>query len=88
MKEDRLALIKAVDSGDTDLGIPPTSIYIQRLTIVSLSRLVTPIQQTSTRYLFQAHRGWRRATDTRKPPPASLCARTKPRDAQGLLLFR
>lgn len=34
MKEDKLALIKAVDSGDTDLGNPHTSIYIQRLTFV------------------------------------------------------
>jgi hypothetical protein len=63
MKEDRLALTKAVDSGDTDLGITFFLIHLPLADhLSSISCPSTFTQTHAARVILPSHRGWRFAS--------------------------
>ena len=89
MKEDKLALVKAVDSGDTDLG---EQVSFTCPTILnqaaSLPRLATFAQTPATGQLLPSPRGWWRAPRSSHSVTASLRQGAKPGDAERFLLLR
>lgn len=87
MKEDNLALVKAVDSGDTDLGEwCPGSKTLKLRQLSSVPRITTSLQAPTFRIFFQVDRGWRRSACTCKQAPSSLRSGAKPRNVKRFLL--
>ncbi len=89
MKEDRLALQKAVDSGDTDLGIcdcASSGLYA-RLHVFSLSCIATVIHSPALGSVLPSNRGWWFEPCASEPVAASICEGTEPRNASRFLLF-
>jgi hypothetical protein len=91
MKEDKLALIKAVDSGDTDLGkrFPSTPVALLLISfLLSVPCPITSPQETSAWIVLQASRGWRRPPGTRGQTLGGLCTGAEQGNAPRLLLLR
>lgn len=88
MKEDRLALQKAVDSGDTDLGtVQPLDKGWVRSYACSVSCLAATVQPSTVGdFLSFNRRRWFQPRSS-KSTIAGVCEGTEPRDAPGLLLF-
>jgi hypothetical protein len=88
MNEDRLALQKAVDSGDTDLGILPRLMEGCICSLVfSVSRLIATIQTPTSRRFLPFNRGRWFQSRTSEPAVASIREGAEPRDAPRLLLL-
>jgi len=89
MKEDRLALQKAVDSGDTDLGmLQSLDESMLLLTAFSVSCLIAVIQSLASGDFLPFNRGRRFEPGASKPAATSVCKGAELRDAPRLLLFR
>jgi hypothetical protein len=89
MKEDRLALQKAIDSGDTDLGtVRLLDKGCNCSYSCSVSRLVATVQPPTLGGFLPFNRGRWFQPRPSKSAVASVCEGTEPRDAPGLLLFR
>ena len=88
MKEDRLALIKAVDSGDTDLGewIPGSHQKIVNRAI-SLPCLAPLAQTPASGQLLPTSRRWGGASRSSHSSATSVREGAEPRDAERLLLL-
>ena len=80
MQEDKLALAKAVESGDTDLGKPmcDAAREVADAQGDSVPRPSAPAEAAVIGLILQADRGWRAAFGASEQAAPGVCARTEP----------